>query len=1302
MNPDSRGIEAGRPAPAGRRRWLAGVVAALGLWGCGEAASNDARPPEPMAPIQTSQEGLTCAPESIETGEWACTGQFTYSLECYTRRASTACGEDTTPKTCTTYGTCRHADFGQERIEKEVVQPRLGRSCESLAQSYLNATVPVAEDRVGVTWFWLIGGPPPTGGPVGGEHCYIFYANYPTGEFALGTGPQCALVESACTVACQNPKTCQVNGAWMTDATQCGTMVGPCGEGSGPKLYNSCRDATHGLAPDADCGAGFVEGQAPGGSTLAQVQAQAAAQWTASGGQGAPVYDAPVTCSECSRTFSLSEQELKRRIYAAIAMSRQQPKLNLLAGAAYTLARDNPALTQAELTAHLNTLATALGTYTFDPTTDGGGPMVHVMLRMLTKAEPTLPATSVPGRALRAHARAFLASMENGLDTPRGLGATSSQVERYAEATAFTEETWSKLYDLAQGNVALAGAVNSGGIGAGVGPHTDHSTQQMLDVNALGPLKGFVDAHLVNGRLVTTPDEARAFAAIVSTEGLDTAQAYSDMLNELNIAEQAYRAKLELKKPAGTTPAALAAVDASAEEQALKDAIATAKSRGTQLKDRLDGVRGGVTVGLGLLAQLFSLDGSSQLASDLVKLSKALDTTLEAVAKYAESSVKIAEKLTGVLGLGQKGFQIISATVFSGQLISAVFQLFSLLRKPAEPPIEQVILAEVRKLHDLVVQVQVRMLSRFERVDRKLQEIHSDMLARFALVDWNLGRVNQNVEEVQQSLYTLQANLNRIDQNMYAYFEDVKDDYFTRSTGEYLGWNQRHSVPMDYSEFVDAETDFFLWGADHAKTSTILAGVDGRGSNAAISPVDELTVRALTHNINYLREFPFQMGQPMLRIGDRLSSPKDWMAGAEAYARLFEEQPVHGAAMLSTRHGPLITAGTQLDTALTGMGKPLFTALHTRYLAHWGALKTAIEDARVEWRNNPNGPLYGVDPWGAPEQAPTTHFLKQGEKPVAPCAGGQWGDYNGDNTPDTPHLNPAPWNHDVLGPFLIADNMNVGAATIDLCGEGSWQLYSEVPTGLGGTYERKYRLQSKVYVRFTYLDTDTNTVKSEKIYSYLFTGGQEFTIVIRGVDRPTYDPNNTENPQEWMAKRWDTVKASITPTRGPLPSTLLTSLRPKVIQALRSQQPPFYASIAQRMEQGGDPLQVQAKQLTGTWLVWQSYVALALPLSVDHDENLHGLLYGDDSVLSGHDTLLNPEVAPVMNDVQDMYALFGQTDDPPADNLLTLLDTTVTSRAERLKAAVEASLDAQATSGGPEATAWTEATLLRLRLSMPQ
>ncbi|WP_426755545.1 hypothetical protein [Myxococcus sp. Y35] len=1306
-----------------RPRWLQGVVAALALWGCGEAPP--AASEEPAAPVvtRTVEDGLSCTPEDIESGDWLCTGNFTYSLECFAQQTSAACGEDTSPKTCTSYATCQHMDFGYALGVHEAVVPlgtRPGVTCENHAQSYMTANAP-SSTWSGITWLWYIGGKPVGGGEesaraderarkaagVAEEFCYITFYNYPA-HVATGTGPQCGTVESACTVACTNPRTCQVNGAWVTDAAQCGTMVGPCGAGSGAPLYATCRDASHGVAPDAECGPGFVEGQAPATSTKAEVQAQAQAQWVASGSRGAPVYDAPITCSECRSAFSLSALEVNRRVYATVAMSRQDPRLHLLAGSAYFLGRDNPTLSQAELTSALNAISTALNVYPFNPEKDGSGPRVRTMIRILARAEPHLAPTTAPGRALRAYAQGLLASMHNGLSLERGLTSAQSMVDRYGEAEAFTEETWANLYALAQSHAALAAAVNGGGIGSGVGLQTTHTASQMLASYPMGPLAGFVLPRLgSDGSLSATAEDARAFVTTASTAALSAVQQYSDMLHQLNIAEQAYRDAKALKEPGqslaldGSEPEASLTTTATPEETALAAAIAAAKTRGTELKETLGGVREGVTGGLGLVAELFKIDGNPQLAADIVRFSKALSTTLEAVSKYAESSVKIAEKVAGFLDLGVKGFQIVSAAVFTGQIVGAVIQLFSILRKPAEPPIEQVILTELRKLHQFVVEMQGRMLSRFDRVDRKLNDIHRDMHARFALVDWNLGQVNQNVEEVQAALHALQTGLNRVDQNMYEYFTDVKNDPFELAAWNYLGWSSRHPTPMRYvEEFIPAEGQFSKWGAVDAHQSTVLAGIDGRGSNPAISPADELSTHKLSYNINYLREFPAQLGLGMLHA-ERVSSPKDWMSGAEAYAQLFEEQPVLGGMMLTTRHNELITQGTRLDTALRNIGKPLFAGIHARYQADWSWMKHFIEQAEVTWRNDPNRGLHGIDLWGVPEQEPATHYLKQGEKPIVPCAGGQWGDYNGDGAADYLGVDPARWNHDVLRPLLIADNMNVDGASIDLCGEGSWQLVSEVFTGLGGLYERKYRLVSTVYVRYTFWDTATNAWKSERVFNHRFSGGYEFIAMVRGVDRPTYNPNNAQNPQEWMAKRWGYVSQNIAPSSYSLADAFRASIRTRMVDVLKGEQRQFYAHVAARMNQAGDPLQTQAKQLTGTRLVWQAYAALALPLSLDHDEHLRGLLYGEDAVLSGHDTLQDVEVTPVMNDVLDMYTLFGASASLPAHNILQDLHPAVTSRADRLKAAIDASLDAQAEAGGPEASAWVEPTLLRLRLSVP-
>ncbi|WP_241758129.1 hypothetical protein [Myxococcus landrumensis] len=396
---------------------------------------------------------------------------------------------------------------------------------------------------------------------------------------------------------------------------------------------------------------------------------------------------------------------------------------------------------------------------------------------------------------------------------------------------------------------------------------------------------------------------------------------------------------------------------------------------------------------------------------------------------------------------------------------------------------------EIRKLHRFVVEMQGRLFSRFDRVDRKLNDIHRDLQARFALVDWELGRVNQNVEELQESLHALQVGLNRVDQSMYEYFTDTKNDSFELSAWTYLGWNSRHPTPMRYTEeFIPAESQFSLWGAVEAHRSTILAGINDRGSNPNISPADELSIHKLSYNINSLREFPVQLGLNMLH-GDRISSPKDWMTGSEAYAQLFEEQATLGTTMLSTRHGDLITQGTRLDTALRNIGKPLFGKIHERYLLDWNMLKTLIEQSASNWRTDPTRGLQGVDIWGTPDQTPASHVLNRGTISIFPCDGGQWGDYNGDGAQDELLADPARLNHPELRPLLMGDDLNVDGAEMDVCGKGRWSLYSGRPVGLGGYYEHNYRLVSTVYVRYTYRDPTWGAVKSENVVSLSFSGG---------------------------------------------------------------------------------------------------------------------------------------------------------------------------------------------------------------------
>lgn len=1322
-------------AGARRWRWLTGLVAALALGGCG-----DTRPPPEAAPAPAPEvaastgAGLTCAPSELG-GEWSCAGPFTYSLECYGLRTATVCGADTGPRTCTTYNTCEHPDFGRRRGTYTLVAPLSKNApeldCTMAARDHL-ATLS-ATDREGVTYTWYIGTPGTgeeslTAARAGAEDgvgsaetaCIISFANYPVG-YNAGTGPQCGTSQFQCSPACVNPQTCFINGAWVTGA-QCGTLVGPCSAASLSPVYRECRHPDHGLAPDAQCGAGFESAQAPTGSTPEQVRALAASQWAAAKGLGAPVYDAPITCSDCRGTLNLTPVELHRRVYTTAAISKRDAKLHLLAGAAYYLARDNPALTQAELTAGLNAVSTALAAYAFDPAQDGSGPLVRLMIRILGRAEPTLASNTPADRALRAYARAFLGSMRGGLDLQRALTSTHSQVERYAEAEAFIEKSWGQLFDLARGNAALAGAVNDGVIGTTLGVHTTSTARQILAVYTLEPLESFVLSHLTpEGGLTATPAQARALVTGAATQGLAAARAYAGMLKELNTAEQAYRDSVALPRPGTSASATLAGASAAATpEQTLQEAIQQARTRRTQLAGQLNGVREGVHSGLNMAADLFRRNGEARFADDIVKFAGALNTTLESVAKYAESSVKIAEKVSGFLGLGVKGFEVVSAAVFTGQLVGAAFQLFSLLRKDAEPPIEQTILTEVRKLHALVEQIQDQLATRFDRVDRRLNLIHQEMQARFDKVDWELGQVKQNVEETQRALHSLQANLSRLDQNMYEYLLDAKRDPFESAVWTYLGWSTRHPTPMRYQEeFIPAESQFSRWAALEASQSTTLAGIDGRGSNPDISPLGELAGHSLSYNINYLREFPVQLGGSPLHPR-RLPSPMDWMAGAESYAQLFEEQPALGALMLSTRHADVAAAGASLDQALRNIDKPLFAALHQRYLADWNGMKALLESADEHWRGDLDRNLHGIDPWGGPDQEPARHSLKldappPGQSPVlrsfmrCRSSAADWYDLDGDGSAELMETDPARWSHPVLRPLLIADNLNVDSGRLELCVLGEWVWFSAEPTGFLDFIEFTFRLQATVQVRYGYRESSTAPWKVETVYSHSRLSRKiETKYTMRESQVPTFDPNAHFEADKSVQRHWG---ALLNPdpltdsawTSGPRADAFRAALRQKVAARLVQEQRDFYDSIADRMAQAGDPLQQRADRLTGTKLLWESYVALALPLSLEHDEGLRALLYGDDAVLAGGDvpSPSDVEVTPVMDDLSDVYRLFSTAATPPDHNILADLHPAATSRADRLKAILDATLDAQTPSGGPESSSWVEATLLRLRLSVP-
>lgn len=1350
--------------PSARPIWL--LLSVLGLWACGSSGTPEASKPEVDALATAgAEQALSCAASEVANGNRTCTGSFAYSLECHELKASEACGESSEPRTCTSYKTCEHPDFGRtRRTYQKLFENRVNTypgTCDGFAQQHLTNTFDINE-RAGITftfterreWRQVTYNGGTTYTNVEFLICDVTYQNYPAPN--SGTGPQCGTDSFACLTACVNHQMCQhpdfglkttrydslnltvypewdpndtcqahlenyLYGAltpieragttysmsewveyhpfgdiinhcdlyfeipvynWSTGA-QCGTMIGPCTPTSVSHFYNTCRHPTHALVPEAECGAGFDGVTSASGSTsAAALQAQAEAQWAASQSAGAPVFDTPLACSVCQAPIVFTPQQVSRQIYTAAAMSKKNAKLDILAGAAYHLALDNPTMTSVDLTAALGAIASALNAYDVDPTKDGSGHRIHLMLRILSEAstQPAMTNNSASARALRAYTRDFLASMRQVKDRFRRLAVTEYQEDRYVDAEAYVAGAWGQLFDLAATSPALRLAVDDGSIGTALTVRTTDKAQVLLGKYPLQPLKQFLTPRLEeDGSLGVSSAEIKELVSLAGAKGVEVATAYANNIFTLNAAEQQYRDKLALKK---TTPTATQTTtsEPSPEKDALVAAAATAESKDSELKESFKDAKEGVSGALGLAASLASVSNDPDFAKDIKTFSTAMEQTIDAVAKYSESSVKIAKKLAGILELGATGMEIVSAVVFTGQMVGAVMKILELFG-PQKPTPEEKILEQVVQLKDLVGRMRTEMNVRFDRIDKKLNLIYSEMNRQFALVNWDLGTISQDVGELQSALYTVHTDINRMDRRIYQFLSTLERRDFRDLVATRLFWRERvlNGTVLPFSpEFVDAEGLFYAWGYIHAEDD-LAAGPYTRayGDDAVLT---ELNAFPLASNINYLSRYPSMKwpGTPALD-DDRLVNPLDWSIAGEAYSQLLEEWPEYVPDISALSRTDLIEKGTKLQTALrAARSAGLFTKLGENYDTHWLALKNELLAAEELFEKDPHQGLSRIDMWGGPDQLPHEHVL-QGQRELPRCDG-QPEYQSGVNTLT---YDMGQWPHDELRAFMVAHNLGLG--TLDTCLEAYWTWDRYSYTELGTVWW--FRLHAKVNVRY----------KGVTVYSHRYDPDIENSKFIRPND-PPFDPNVTYSPYWNVAYKWAQVKAS--PVVHLFPGEAgRTQVRADVTAALKGRQKTFYASVVTRLTQAGDPIAMAADRLSGARKLWESYVVLTLPLSLQGNEPFRELLYGAEAVLAGRDWEEDEDTH--LNDVQDAYRFFSNAAEPPTHNILTDIDKANGDRKGRLKAAISSTLSRLESTGDHESDDWVNPTLLRLRLLGP-
>ncbi|WP_155798755.1 hypothetical protein [Sorangium cellulosum] len=937
----------------------------------------------------------------------------------------------------------------------------------------------------------------------------------------------------------------------------------------------------------------------------------------------------------------LPAAELDRVAYAAAAAKVNDPRLDLLADATSRLAARHPGLTAAEYQSAIAEMWTRLEASQPNALHDLSGQEMRFITRTLARMVPGL-GSGAAADALREAARSYLSALRSDLDEIRKVSPLDALHDQHGAAQRFREACWERLHAAARESGALAAAVDGSVLEARLAVSTSDPAIHILGVHQVEPLRSFVLANVqADGSLSASQSAVETLIEAAGSAALAQTRAYADNLFALDAAEQEF---LSSRSPVGAASAGASALaaDASDAEAKLKKAIEDATKKQKQLADKLDSVKSGATGALRVAAKLASLSNDPGFADDIEILSKTTSILLDTFSKHSKGALETASKLAGILKLGDTGFKVLGAAVFTGDLVGAVFQIISLFSRDDKPSINEKILQNLRDIRELVGDVRTEMHARFDRLDQKLNDVYDAVMEQFEHVNFELGKLEVDLEEVQLALYTVQADLNRLDRNMYAFLDAAERQPLVEGIAGFLNYEQRTGLEMAYSPtFLDGENRFYTWSYFTSKDA-IQAGPTSRSFDDA-QIATELGNYPLATNINYLSELSaVRFGLSRLST-ERLANPLTWMTAAESYAQLGEEWPEHAGEIDPGRLERVIDAGEDLAAGLDRIASPaLMRRLSDHYRGKVTALSDAIAQFEATFEGAPSRKLHGIDLWSGADQVPTAHDIT-GNKQLPSCRNKA---FSGGRASFELDLGPFAADYAPLAPLMIADNLG-GLSDLKPCihAAWTWEKATELPWGWNWTF----RLDFAVRVNYG----------ATTVHDIWFTTSTRQTRLIRTYD-PPFDPDTFWSPEGrlteavWSqrALSWRQLLAT---------SALLNQARTAVHGKLEDLQRQFYGQVATKLGQLGDPIQVAGSQLTGSKALWESYVALGFPLSLEQNDALRALLYGGESLLTGAGG-----GAGALSSVRDIYLAMSQADDLPEDNLLPAVVSLSRERSDRL------------------------------------
>jgi hypothetical protein len=156
------------------------------------------------------------------------------------------------------------------------------------------------------------------------------------------------------------------------------------------------------------------------------------------------------------------------------------------------------------------------------------------------------------------------------------------------------------------------------------------------------------------------------------------------------------------------------------------------------------------------------------------------------------------------------------------------------------------------------------------------------LLEQFARIDFDLGQIEGNIEEIQFGLYSLHSELQRMNRNIHTFLEAAHRRELVEAINGFLNFRERTGQDLDFATFLTGENEFYSWGFSHAQ-DPLQAGPPQRSFQDG-DLFAELDNFPLATNVNLLRELPAaRFSLPPLAV-NRLANPSDWITASRGYA----------------------------------------------------------------------------------------------------------------------------------------------------------------------------------------------------------------------------------------------------------------------------------------------------------------------------------------------------------------------------------------------------------------------------------